>query len=215
MYLPKHFEQQNHEALCDLIRNRPLATLVTNTSSGLCANHIPLRLMESSSDGVVLQGHIAKANPLWKENLPCEALAIFHGADSYVSPNWYPTKQENGKVVPTWNYVAVHATGQIRFIDEPSWKMNFLNSLTTEHESSQESPWAVSDAPEEFTEKLLSAIVGFEITVDNLSGKWKVSQNQVEKNQTGVINGLSASSDPNAKALASVMRHREWSVENS
>ena len=91
--------------------------------------------------------------------------------------------------MPTWNYVAVHATGQIRFIDEPSWKMNFLNSLTTEHESSQESPWAVSDAPEEFTEKLLSAIVGFEITVDNLSGKWKVSQNQVEKNQTGVING--------------------------
>ncbi len=156
MYIPKHFEQQNPEALYDLIRKHPLATLVINTSSGLCANHIPLRLNQNTSTDVVLQGHIAKANPLWKESSPREALAVFQGADSYISPNWYPTKQENGKVVPTWNYVAVHASGQIRFINEPNWKMNFLKSLTAEHESSQENPWAVSDAPEEFTEKLLS-----------------------------------------------------------
>lgn len=205
MYIPQHFEQQNPEALYDLIRKRPLATLVINASSGLCANHVPLRLIQSTSAEVVLQGHIAKANPLGNETSPREALAIFQGADSYISPNWYPTKQENGRVVPTWNYVAVHASGQIRFINEPNWKMNFLESLTTEHESSQENPWAVSDAPEEFTEKLLSAIVGFEITVHNLSGKWKISQNQVEKNQSGVVNGLSESSDSNAKALASIM----------
>lgn len=204
MHIPKHFQQQNHEALYDLIRKYPLATLVVNSSSGLCANHIPLRLIRNSSTDIVLQGHIAKANPLWKESSG-EALAIFQGADAYISPNWYPTKQEHGKVVPTWNYVAVHASGQIQFINERSWKMNFLHSLTAEHESSQEKPWAVSDAPEEFTEKMLSSIVGFEIAVRDLSGKWKISQNQIEKNQTGVIDGLSASSDSNAKALARVM----------
>ena len=204
MHIPKHFQQQNHEALHDLIRKRPLATLVVNTSSGLCANHIPLRLIRNSPTDVVLQGHIAKANPLWKESSR-EALAIFQGADAYISPNWYPTKKEHGKVVPTWNYVAVHASGQITFIHEQHWKMNFLQTLTAEHESNQEKPWAVSDAPEEFTEKQLSAIVGFEIAVHELSGKWKISQNQIERNQTGVINGLSASSDSKAKALARVM----------
>lgn len=205
MFTPKYFEQQNPEALHDLIQKRPLATLVINTSSGLCANHIPLRLIQNASAGIVLQGHIAKANPLWKEKSTGEALAIFQGADSYISPNWYPTKQAHGKVVPTWNYVAVHASGKIRFITEPDWKMNFLNSLTTEHEASQENPWAVSDAPEEFTEKMLSAIVGFEIAVHELCGKWKISQNQIEKNHSGVINGLSASADTNANALARVM----------
>jgi len=204
MYIPRHFQQKNREALYDLIRKHPLATLVVNTSSGLCANHIPLRLVRNSSTDIVLHGHIAKANPLWKDSSR-EALAIFQGTDAYISPNWYPTKQEHGKVVPTWNYVAVHAAGQIQFIDERHWKANFLERLTEEHESNQEKPWAVSDAPEEFTEKMLSAIVGFEIAVRELSGKWKISQNQIEKNQTGAINGLSASSDPNTKALARFM----------
>ena len=204
MYIPKHFQQQSHEALCDLIRKYPLATLVTNTSSGLSANHIPLRLVCKSSSDVVLQGHIAKANPLWKEN-PEQTLAIFQGADAYISPNWYPTKQEHGKVVPTWNYVAVHASGKIQFINDRSWKLSFLHSLTTEHESNQEQPWAISDAPKDFIEKMLDAIVGFEIAVHELNGKWKISQNQVEKNQAGVIDGLSASSDTKAITLASVM----------
>jgi len=204
MYIPKHFQQQDHEALCDLIKQHPLATLVVNSNSGLSANHIPLRLAHNSSSDIVLQGHIAKANPLWKEK-PEEALAIFQGTDAYISPNWYPTKQEHGKVVPTWNYVAVHASGKIQFINDRSWKLSFLHSLTTEHESSQEQPWAISDAPKDFIEKMLDAIVGFEIAVHELNGKWKVSQNQVEKNQAGVIDGLSASSDTKAITLASVM----------
>lgn len=204
MHIPKQFQQQDHEALCDVIRKHPLATLVVVTDSGLCANHIPLRLVRNSSTDIILQGHIAKANPLWKESSR-EVLAIFQSVDAYISPNWYPTKKENGKVVPTWNYVAVHASGQIQFINERLWKLNFLQSLTAEHESNQAKPWAVSDAPEEFTEKLLSYIVGFEITVHELVGKWKISQNQIEKNQIGVLKGLSTSQDANANALAKVM----------
>ena len=207
MYIPKHFQQQKHEALYELIRKHPLTTLVVNTSSGLCANHIPLRLFCNNSTNIVLQVHIAKSNPLWKESSG-EALAIFQGADAYISPNWYPTEKEHGKVVPTWNYVAVHASGQIQFVHKRCWKMNFLHSLTTEHESNQEKPWAVSEAPKEFTEKMLSAIVGFEIAVHELNGQWKISQNQMEKNQTGVIDDLSASSDSSAKAVARVMAER-------
>lgn len=208
MFIPTKFEQQDPEALNDLIRKHPLATLVMNSSSGLNANHIPLQLTQNSSGKVVLQGHIAKANPLWKDSSSTEALAIFQGADSYISPNWYPSKQENGKVVPTWNYMAVHASGQIRFIHDPDWIRAFLERLTTEHESNQETPWAMSDAPEEFTQKMLSAIVGFEITVQNIIGKWKMSQNQTEENRTGVVNGLSASPDTRAKALASIMEEQ-------
>ena len=184
-----------------MIRKHPLATVVINTSAGLCAHHIPLRLIRKSATDIVLQGHIAHANPLWKESAD-DVLAIFQGANGYISPHWYPTKKEHGRVVPTWNYVAVHASGLIQFIHERHWKINFLQALTSEHESNQETPWAISDAPEAFIDQQLSSIVGFEIAVYSLNGKWKLSQNQVARNKQGAIDGLSK----DAKELAEVMK---------
>lgn len=202
MYIPKHFEQSDRQALHDLVREYPLATLVVNTDSGLSANHIPLRIHMDQDNGLLLKGHIALANPLWKAQLIGQALAIFQGPDSYISPNWYPTKQEHGKVVPTWNYTAVHATGELRFIDDAGWKLAFLKKLTNDQESSQEKPWAVTDAPKKFTEKLLSAIVGLELAVTELYGKWKASQNQPEQNQVGVRGALVAKANPDAEILS-------------
>ena len=205
MYIPKSVQQTDPNELHKLIRERPLAALVVNTGSGLTANHLPLHLIQDGSSLGLLQGHIARANPLWRE-CPADSpvLAIFQGPDAYVSPNWYPTKQEHGKVVPTWNYVAVHAVGKIRFIDEPGWKLDFLQRLTAHHESTQQNPWSVTDAPTDFTEKMLGAIVGLEVLIDDLQGKWKASQNQPKQNRLGVVNGL-AGGDGDAPAMAELM----------
>jgi len=202
MYKPKHFEPPDRQALFDLINQYPLATLVINTSSGISADHIPLRLHTAKDNKLLLQGHIARANPLMMEKTSGHAIAIFHGPETYISPNWYPTKQEYGKVVPTWNYTTVHASAPLKFIDDPAWKLTFLEKLTDEHELNQEKPWSVSDAPKEFTQKLLSAIVGLEISIIDLSGKWKVSQNQPEQNQLGVRSGLEKIGHPDTKVLS-------------
>ncbi|MCB1753959.1 MAG: FMN-binding negative transcriptional regulator [Gammaproteobacteria bacterium] len=206
MYIPKLFAQQDQAALEALIRNHPLATVVVNTQAGLSANHIPLRLTRSASSQLILQGHLAKANPMRKERLSDDVLAIFHGADAYISPNWYQTKQEHGKVVPTWNYVTVHASGTIRYIDDDDWKLDFLHHLTDEQEASQGKPWSINDAPSDYTEKMLGAISGFEIEVVDLKGKWKASQNQPECNLQGVVEGLSASPDGRAREFAELMQ---------
>jgi len=132
-------------------------------------------------------------------------LAIFHGPNGYVSPNYYPTKQEHGKVVPTWNYVAVHVRGELAFIHEDEWKLEMLNKLTAQHESQQKNPWSVKDAPREFTQSLLGAIVGFEIKVTAMEGKWKAGQNQPNKNRQGTIDGLSVSPNQADKKMAQVM----------
>jgi len=130
-----------------------------------------------------------------------EALAIFQGPNAYISPNWYATKKQHGKVVPTWNYSTVHATGQLRIIDDPEWVMDLITRLTNKEEADQPTPWAVTDAPVEFTEGLLSAIVGVELAVTQLTGKWKVSQNQPKENHDGVRLGLLSTSNPNADRL--------------
>ena len=187
----------------ELIRAHPLATVVTTSSNGLNANHIPLHLLESPAPFGTLQGHVARANPIlgdFENNT--EVLAVFHGPNTYITPSWYATKKETGKVVPTWNYAVVHAYGHVRVVDDASWLHAQLEALTTHNEASFSQPWAVSDAPHEFTEKLIGNIVGFEMVITRLSGKWKVSQNQPQQNQASVIEGLKASGQQESSAMA-------------
>ena len=206
MYTPKHFEEPRTEIMHELMRARPLATLVTLTSNGLDANHIPLHLINTPAPFGTLRGHVARANPLWRDFAKdVEVLAIFHGPDSYITPSWYAAKQETGKVVPTWNYAVVHAYGTLRVIDDASWVRAQLEALTDHNETNFSKPWSVSDAPHEYTEKLIEAIVGFEIVITRLSGKWKVSQNQPAQNQAGVIEGLSNSGVRDAEAMADLV----------
>jgi transcriptional regulator len=206
MYNPKHFEEPRIEVMHELMRARPLATLVTLSSGELNANHIPLHLADAPAPFGTLRGHVARANPVWNDFAKDVAvLAIFHGPDSYITPSWYATKRETGKVVPTWNYAVVHAYGNLRVIDDASWVRAQLEALTAHNEAGFAHPWTVSDAPHEYTDKLLEAIVGFEIVITKLAGKWKVSQNQPAQNQASVIAGLSNSDLRDAAAMAAMV----------
>jgi transcriptional regulator len=193
MYSPPQFEQPNIEVMHELIRNRPLATLITVDANGINANHIPLHLSPTPEPFGVLRGHVARANPLLQDlSSNIESLAIFHGAQAYISPSWYATKQATHKVVPTWNYAVVHAYGYLRIIDDAVWIRTQLEALTQHNEAAFEHPWAVSDAPDDFIEGLIGAVVGIELDITRLIGKWKVSQNQPPQNQNSVIAGLNA-----------------------
>lgn len=206
MYLPSQFDEPNTEVMHELIRAKPLATLVVLTANGLDANHIPLHLSLDSSLGT-LRGHVARSNPMWKEFRDnVEVLAIFHGPETYISPSWYATKSEHGKVVPTWNYVVAHAYGKLNIIHDASWIRTQLNFLTQQHEAFFDEPWKLADAPSDFTDNLIKAIVGVEIVITELKGKWKVSQNQPSKNQLSVVQGLSNNSDQNALEMAQLVK---------
>ena len=207
MYIPKQFEEPRVEVMHELIRAYPLATLVTHSSSGLNANHIPLHLSVSPAPYGTLQGHVARANPLVGEIAGgIETLAILHGPNSYITPSWYATKKETGKVVPTWNYAVVHAYGVLRVIDNASWLRAQLEALTRHNEASFPEPWKVSDAPVDHIERIMAAIVGVEMVITKMLGKWKVSQNQPTQNQVGVIFGLKASGLPESEAMASLVK---------
>ncbi|MDO9162082.1 MAG: FMN-binding negative transcriptional regulator [Methylococcaceae bacterium] len=203
MYIPKPFDEPRIDVMQALIRDYPLATLVTLSADGLNANHIPLHLVvDGGSPFGTLRGHVVRSNPMWGDfDQQTEILTVFQAANAYISPSRYVTKQQTGKVVPTWNYAAVHAYGTMRVIDDAAWIRNQLETLTAEHEAAFPKPWAVSDAPHDFTEKLIEQIIGIEITVTRLSGKWKVSQNQPAENQIGVINGLNECGKVEAAAL--------------
>ncbi|WP_193163138.1 FMN-binding negative transcriptional regulator [Microbulbifer hainanensis] len=191
MYLPSHFRREARPDLYRLIRQFPLATLVTTSSAGLCANHVPLLLSVAEDDGVTLRGHVARANTLVRDlDQPVSAMAIFTGPDSYISPSWYPAKAEHGKVVPTWNYTAVHASGRLRLVEDPQWLAKLLDDLTAQQEGDAADPWSVDDAPQVFIQRLSSAIVGIELAVETLEGKWKVSQNQSADTRVAVADGL-------------------------
>ncbi|OGS75407.1 MAG: transcriptional regulator [Gallionellales bacterium GWA2_55_18] len=206
MYIPKHFEQPRVETMHELMRARPLATLVTLSSGGLEANPIPLHLSDAPAPFGTLRGHVARANPLWRDFAKeIEALAIFHGPDAYITPSWYATKQETGKVAPTWNYAVVHAYGTLRAIDDAGWVREHLETLTDYHEANFPKPWAVSDAPREFIKETIKAIVGIEIVITRLSGKWKASQNQPAQNRAGVIEGLGGCGCRDAAAMAALV----------
>jgi len=206
MYVPSHFEESGIEVLHELIRACPFATLVTMSSGGINANHIPLHLSRESGQYGTLRGHVARSNPVWIDLVSdIEALTIFQGPDSYITPSWYPTKQEHGKVVPTWNYAVVHAYGALRIIDDPVWLRNQLEILVAQHEAKFNKPWAITDAPREYTDHMIGAIVGIEIEITKLSGKWKVSQNQPAQNQEGVIKGLKDFDSTDASEVATLM----------
>lgn len=206
MYTPQHFEEPRIYVMHELMRARPLATLVTLSSVGLNANHIPLHLIDQPAPFGTLRGHVARANPLWNDfTKDVEVLAIFHGPDSYITPSWYATKQETGKVVPTWNYAVVHACGTLRVIDDATWVRAQIEALTAHNEADFAQPWSVSDAPHDYTEKLLGNIIGIEIVITRLSGKWKVSQNQPAQNQASVIAGLNNSDLRDAAAMAALI----------
>jgi len=206
MYIPKHFAEPRVDVLHELIRAHPLSTLVTLASSGLNANHIPLHLSHEPSPFGTLRGHVARANPIWNDIADdVEALAIFHGPDVYVTPSWYPTKAETGRVVPTWNYVVAHAYGTLRVADDPAWVRAHLEALTAQNERAFAQPWRLEDAPPDFIEKLIRAVVGIEIVVTRLSGKWKTSQNQPVENQAGVIYGLRATGEAKATDMAALI----------
>ncbi|MFH0256798.1 FMN-binding negative transcriptional regulator [Vibrio rumoiensis] len=190
MHKLKVFQQTDTEHLYKIIHDYPFATLILSNASGIEVDHLPMIL--AIDDGVAtLQGHIAKANPLARlVNDETKATIIFHGPNCYISPNYYPTKKENGKAVPTWNYIVVHVTGAIKCINDSVWKLGFLNRLTNKHESNSDEPWSISDAPQEYIEKMLPVIVGLEVQIESIEGKWKVSQDKPEINQKGVVEGL-------------------------
>ena len=206
MYIPQQFEEQKVAAMHELIRAHSLATLVTLSADGLNANHIPLHLVESPAPFGTLQGHVARANPILTDlGADREVLAVFHGPNAYITPWWYATKRETGKVVPTWNYVVVHAYGRMRMVDDAVWVRAHLETLTSRHEAAFAEPWAVADAPAEFTARLIGNIVGIEMVISRLSGKWKVSQNQPQLNQAGVIEGLKANGRQDSSAMAALV----------
>lgn len=187
MYVPEHFRETRPEVLQAFIERHPLATLVAMTAEGLTANHVPMLSQLSPGGGGLLRGHIARGNSLWRKLEPRAAvLAIFTGADSYVSPAWYPSKREHGKVVPTWNYAALHIGGPIRFIEEAAWLRQLVGSLTEAHEAGRPQPWSVRDAPADYIDAMLRAIVGFEIEISSIAGKVKGSQNRPAADRAAV-----------------------------
>lgn len=190
MYCPAHFKEDSPEALIGLIQAHPLGTVVCHTPTGLVADHIPLLFKAEAGTAGKLVGHVAASNPLWQVAPDQELLVVFQGGSAYISPNWYATKAVAGKVVPTWNYAVVHAYGTLQATRDPAQVLALVSELTNHHEAQQPHPWQVSDAPADYTAQLLQHIVGIELTIHRLQGKWKVSQNQPEANQRSVIAGL-------------------------
>jgi transcriptional regulator len=206
MYVPTHFEESRPELLRDLIARHPLGTLVTLGSTGLNANHIPFELIAGAGRRGILQGHVARSNQVWKDFDPkVEALVIFQGPQAYITPTWYATKPETGKVVPTWNYCTVHATGPLRIMDDAVWLREFVSRLTDRFETGRHQPWKMTDAPPDYIEKQLAAIVGIEIPITRLVGKWKASQNRPDSDRAGVVSGLQGEGQPEASAMADVV----------
>lgn len=205
MYLPAHFKETRGDVLHALMREHPFATLVAHDGRQLTANHLPLHLISDSEPRGLLQGHLARANPLWQRAADADVLAIFQGPQAYVTPSWYETKRLHGKAVPTWNYVVVQARGRLRVIDDAAWLRQQMHALVTSHEAAFAEPWAIADAPPDYIDGMLKAVVGIEIAITELTGKWKVSQNQPAGNRAGVVAGLRQRGAENASAMAELV----------
>ncbi|MDW6025399.1 FMN-binding negative transcriptional regulator [Mesorhizobium sp. BAC0120] len=205
MYTPPAFRDDVQESLRATIRAARLANFVTATPDGPLATALPLYLDESEGEHGVIYGHLAKANPQWRIPPLGDGLAIFMGPDAYVTPTWYATKQETGKVVPTWNYVAVHAHGPVEFFEDPDRLLEVVRRLTNLHEGERASPWAVSDAPADFVQAQLRGIVGIRMPITRLEGKRKMSQNRSDADRRGVVNGLLESERPSDRAVSALI----------
>jgi transcriptional regulator len=214
MYTPKAFEVTDLAMLHAAMKQSGLATLVTISTNGLVATHLPLLLDETRGEYGTLTGHVSRANVQWKETDPdAEALIIFLGLDSYVTPTWYPAKQETGRVVPTWNYSAIHAYGRITFIEDPEWLRTIVTELTKKHEASFPAPWQVTDAPAVYIDSQLKAIVGFEFQIVRLEGKQKFNQNRSVEDRLGVIQGLRELEDERKTQVAELMEGIESRIK--
>ena len=207
MYLPKSFEPPDAETLLQFMRKHSFGVLITITSHGLDGNHLPFVFDPEPPPHGTLRGHVARANPIWREcqERP-EALIIFQGPDSFITPSWYATKQETGAVVPTWNYIVVHAHGSVRIVQDAAWLRAHVEALTNRHEASREIPWGVSDAPADYIDKMVGAIVGIEVPIATLTGKWKLSQNRSERDRAGVVEGLQREGSESASTMAGLVK---------
>jgi len=205
MYQPPHFREGRAEIIHALIRAHPLATLVTVVDGRPEANHIPLLIDPGRGPMGTLRGHVARGNELAALRAAVDVLAIFQGPEAYVTPSWYETKRQTGKVVPTWNYVVVHAHGTIRVVDDDVWLRNQIEDLTDRHEGSRPAPWHVGDAPDDFIRAQMKGIVGIEIAIARLEGKWKLSQNRSEMDRSGVVEGLRADAGGEGPTVADLV----------
>lgn len=206
VYLPPHFAETRPESMHRLIAEFPLATLVTVGDDGIAANHIPLLLDPARGEFGTLIGHVARSNDLWRAGRhEGESLAVFQSADAYVSPNWYASKQETHEVVPTWNYAVVHAYGRLVVHDDEKWVRGVVGRLTKIMESSQLVPWKMADAPAPYIKGMLGNIVGIEVPVSRMIGKWKVSQNRSDADRSGAAAGLRSTGDPGDAAMANLI----------
>ncbi|KAA3451514.1 transcriptional regulator [Mesorhizobium sp. SARCC-RB16n] len=206
MYTPPAFRDDDKDSLMATIRAARLANFVTATADGPLATPLPLFLDETEGEHGVIHGHLARANPQWRVPAIGDGLAIFMGPDAYVTPVWYATKQETGKVVPTWNYAAVHAYGPVEFFDDADRLLDVVTRLTNLHEGARDAPrWAVSDAPPDFIQSQLRAIVGLRMPVMRLEGKRKMSQNRNAADRAGVVAGLAASERPSDREVSALI----------
>jgi transcriptional regulator len=209
MYIPKHNEEKRIPVMQALMVGYPLATLVTLGSQGLFASHIPMVFEQNGSGLGVLKGHISRANTQWRDlNPEVDALAIFAGHQHYVTPTWYSENGEHAKQVPTWNYAVVHAYASLKVIEDKQWLLAHVSRLTDIHEAAFPLPWKVSDAPEDFIGSQLKGIVGLELSIKRLEGKWKVSQNRTERERKGVMDGLTKLNTPESLAMKALVEER-------
>lgn len=213
MYIPKFNEEKDISILHSVVKSKPLGAWAAIVDGEIFVNHIPFVLHESRGELGTLVGHVAKSNTIWQEfATDVNSVVIFQGDQAYITPSWYPSKHKHGKAVPTWNYVVVHAHGIPKKIEDPEWLLQHLNELTNIHESEQKLPWKVSDAPEAFIDKLIGVIVGIEIPIAKLKGKWKLGQNRPEPDRLGTVAGLMSSDDPQSHGLAAELSQHVQSI---
>jgi transcriptional regulator len=208
MYIPEQFEERDVSVLHALIRAHPLGAWVTGAGGSLVVNHIPFLVDPDRGPAGTLVGHVARANGVWKTTPAIESVVVFQGAQGYITPSWYPTKHQTGKAVPTWNYAVVHAHGSPRIVDDRDWLLRHVSELTRVHESARDVPWQVTDAPPDFVAALLNGIVGIEIPIARLEGKWKASQNRPLADRLGVVAGLANAGDAASREMARLVEER-------
>lgn len=216
LYSPPAFSVNDQNALIEAVAAARFATLVSNAEQGPVITHLPLFLAATQGPMGTLIGHVARANPHWKmADQTRPSIAIFHGPDAYVSPNWYPSKAETGKAVPTWNYRVIHAEGTLRIHDDPDWLRVAVSRLTDRHEAGRNDPWRLEDAPEDYIRAQLRGIVGISLEITGLKGKEKLSQNRQEPDRQGVIAGLAGEDDAGSAAICAMMQGKSIKAAGS
>lgn len=210
MHIPQYHAETDLEVLHDLISKTPLGTWVVCQNDKITAHHLPFMLVRSRGEYGSLVAHVAKGNPVWKivHDSADSSLIIFQGADTYITPSWYASKKEHGKVVPTWNFAVVHAYGVPKVQTDMEWLQEHLNTLTDHHEADQPAPWKVDDAPSEFINRMKQGIVGIEIPIEQIIGKWKVSQNRDQADRQGIVDGLNTMGDADAIEMATMVEQQ-------